>query len=248
MEKSKSRNDRLRSGIFDPVIPVEATRRIPGAHTINARVSQPHTKSGGLRTTAAFDPVNSKVVVAAAPALPPMTDSLNPYRRLDSRQRDTATMEHAHRAALARDPRAFYRLKGDSERYLDAAAAHSDMLVWQSAQARDEATTSLLNRLNTRPYSEAYDHPSWALANTYRGAQSPLLAARHSSAQMRRLRFEVTWGDPIGLFHRGASRSLGDIFIFHWRQNKIVLVRCNSCGDAMVSASWWKRPVWLRRL
>jgi len=58
-----------------------------------------------------------------------------------------------------------------------------------------EATTSLLNRLPTRPYAESYDHPSWALANTYLTAQSPFLQHRHAQAQRRRLRFEVE--DPL---------------------------------------------------
>jgi len=58
-----------------------------------------------------------------------------------------------------------------------------------------EATTSLLNRLPTRPYSESYDYPSWALANTYLTAQSPFLQHRHAQAQRRRLQFEVD--DPL---------------------------------------------------
>ena len=58
-----------------------------------------------------------------------------------------------------------------------------------------EATTSLLNRLPTRPYAESYDHPSWALANTYSTAQSPFLQHRHAQAQRRRLQFEVD--DPL---------------------------------------------------
>jgi len=54
------------------------------------------------------------------------------------------TIEFVHRAELAANPRAFFRQAGALESYANAAAAQSDMLVWQSAQRRD------VNRLPAR--------------------------------------------------------------------------------------------------
>jgi len=94
-----------------------------------------------------------------------------------------------------KDPRAFYRRKGDLEKYVEAATHQSDMLVWQSQQRRD-GTSSLLNRLTVRPLAEGYDlTAAQSLTHTQRMATSPFLAQRHSTAQLRRQRFEVN--DPL---------------------------------------------------
>ena len=107
------------------------------------------------------------------------------------------TMEHRHRAAMAKDGHSFYRRAGELEGLVNVAHASSDLLVWQSSQARDEATTSTLNRLTTRPHAETYDYShAWTISNTARSATSPFIAARHSQAQRRRLQFEVA--DPLG--------------------------------------------------
>jgi len=83
---------RLQSHIFDPfVAPESSTQRIPGSHEINqARSPNAPVRAGSpTRTVVSFDPILSQVIwTDDAPALPPVTDSLNPYRRLDSRQKD----------------------------------------------------------------------------------------------------------------------------------------------------------------
>jgi len=86
-------HERLRSHIFDEFVPPEpSTQPVPGSHTINMsksqRISRPLTTGLSTRTTVTFDPVNSRVNWNNAPVPPPVTDSLNPFRRLDSRQHD----------------------------------------------------------------------------------------------------------------------------------------------------------------
>ena len=74
------------SMIFAPPNRVEATLSLPGIHGIDARKK---TESEiWKRSTVSFDPVNSQIVTYEGPTKPPSTDSLNPWRRLDSRQRD----------------------------------------------------------------------------------------------------------------------------------------------------------------
>jgi len=84
--------ERLQSHIFDPFVAPEtekSTRRIPGSHEINQTPSAPVRAGSPTRNVVSFDPILSQVIwTDDAPALPPVTDSLNPYRRLDSRQKD----------------------------------------------------------------------------------------------------------------------------------------------------------------
>jgi hypothetical protein len=51
-------------------------------------------------------------------------------------------MEHRHRQAMAKSPTTFYRRAGEMEAFVDVAHASSDMLVWQSAQARNVSLSS----------------------------------------------------------------------------------------------------------
>jgi hypothetical protein len=86
---------KLRSTIFENITAASlassaAARVVPGAHAINTRVARPQTTSTFRQGLQAFDPVNATLRrVPNAPSLPPVTDSLNPFRRMDSRQKDT---------------------------------------------------------------------------------------------------------------------------------------------------------------
>mmetsp|Transcript_13212 Transcript_13212/g.17125 ORF Transcript_13212/g.17125 Transcript_13212/m.17125 type:complete len:554 (-) Transcript_13212:146-1807(-) len=182
------------SGEFGP-----ASKRFPVIHQNNNKKnhiannqkqkveSRPSTTGDMKRITKRYDPINSIIVSDLAPALPPVYDSLNPYRRIHSSHKDAQSNENKHREALLRNSHTFHRKKGGAQSYIESATRQSDMLVWQNSQSRDEATTSLLNRLSTRPKSEVYNINSKDLANTARNATSPFLSYRHSTAHARRI-------------------------------------------------------------
>jgi hypothetical protein len=92
MDSKTMRNERLKSKIFDPFVAAEPrARAVPGSHEINMARSGPSSSqpTSPSRSTVAFDPILSQVVWNDnAPVLPAVTDSLNPFRRLDSRQKD----------------------------------------------------------------------------------------------------------------------------------------------------------------
>mmetsp|Transcript_6263 Transcript_6263/g.14386 ORF Transcript_6263/g.14386 Transcript_6263/m.14386 type:complete len:483 (+) Transcript_6263:58-1506(+) len=188
----------------------EAPQRtlLPGVHGIeNRKAARPVTTGAQTRRIAVFDPINSRFVEGEAPALPPVTDSLNPYRRLDSRHRDSETIEFMHRREVSKDPQSFFKKQGEAQAYIEAAQRQSDMLVWQRSQRRDDANGPLNMALQVRPQSEVYDAFSrMELATTWRSATSPFLAHRHESAQLRRLRLEVE--DPLlGAIAGGPGKS-----------------------------------------
>lgn len=174
-------------------------RQLPGLHALERastgnRYDEGHNK--GTKEVAFFDTLNVRPFTMHAPRAPPIYDSLNHLRRMDSpsRSRDRRNIEHRHQEALRRNPRTFYRRAGPNEEFLETACKSSDMLVWQLSSKRGEATTSLLNTsLSCRPRSEVYDlgESNPTLAMTFRHANSPHLRFRHRSAQARRLRFEV---------------------------------------------------------
>ena len=60
------------------------------------------------------------------------------------RSSDPSSIEYRHKRELDKNSRTFFKRKGDQTRYVEKAHGHSDMLVWQSAQARDAATLSPL--------------------------------------------------------------------------------------------------------
>lgn len=85
-----------------------------------------------------------------------------------------------------------FRKKGELQSYCEQACSHSDMLVWQSSQNRQDATTSCLNDLRTRPVTDFYVMDHLSLANTgARLATSPFQRHRHKASYVKRLREQV---------------------------------------------------------
>jgi len=87
--------NKIQSSIFEPIsaAPIAnsgAKRVVPGSHAVNTRIARPQTTGTFRQGLQTFDPINATVQqVRNAPSLPPVVDSLNPFRRMDSRQKDT---------------------------------------------------------------------------------------------------------------------------------------------------------------
>jgi len=87
--------NKSQSDIFEPInaasLASSASKRvIPGSHAVNTRIARPQTTGTFRQGLQTFDPINATMQhVRNAPSLPPVVDSLNPFRRMDSRQKDT---------------------------------------------------------------------------------------------------------------------------------------------------------------
>jgi len=183
---------KFESSVFSPP-PVQKPRQARGVHALQRSnaVGPPSALNRKSRTVTSRNPTNNLDVTYEAPERPSTTDSLNPFRAVCSRQRARGTIEERHQAELQKDPKSFFREKGDLGSYLEMAHSQSDMLVWQRGQHREDALLDPLNDLHCRSQTEVYDVSEWSMANTERSSQSPMLTHRHKLAHVRRVRSEI---------------------------------------------------------
>ena len=133
--------------------------------------------------TAMFDPTSGQVTLCRRPKKLGLKDSILPARQAHARSKDPLAVEARHKRAITAEPNAFYRRKGPLEEFLEQAHSHADMLVWQSAQLRDDAE-SPLNNLRFRPATDFYDTMP-ELGATSKLASSPLQHHRHRLERAR---------------------------------------------------------------
>ena len=138
-------------------------------------------QSAPLREVVMNDPVTSSRRRVRAPSAPALEDSMLPSRRQLARSR-TGSRSSNHEG-FAQNPRMFYKRKGALECYVEHATSNSDLLVWQQAQDRDEASRATLNRLKTSPVTDFYDvrpGSDQSVANTSSHfTTSPLMTHRY---------------------------------------------------------------------